>query len=307
MAVLHKEKTEGGNLLKFALRAALIAGAVFGCMLWTDGGLGLNGHADASAKTVSMTVNQQEVTFNSTLPILEGGSTMYVPIRQLAEQMNYDISWRSLGNNRVEVTIANGVTSITFRSEDKIAEVNGESVTMSNSPWSYNNTTYVPMRFLIDTLDFEFHYDTNLTRILPSVNRYAASSSSTANSGKSVMISKILNTAKSYLGVPYVWGGTSPSGFDCSGYINYVFGKHGINLPRTAQQMYKSLGTLKGGASAGDIVFFSESGKGITHAGISLGNGKYIHSSSGSTRGVIISDFSSSWAKRTYVGAKSVL
>lgn len=292
--------------MKFAVRAALIAGAVFGCMLWADGGLGMNAYANASAKSVTMTVNQQQITFNSTLPILEGGSIMYVPIRPLAEQMGYALSWSSLGNNRVEVTIADENTSITFRTEDKIAEVNGESVTMPDSPWSYNYTTYIPMRFLINNMGFEFHYDTNLTRTLPSVNRYATTSTSGTIS-KSVMINKIINTAKSYLGVPYVWGGTSPSGFDCSGYINYVFGQHGISIPRTAQQMYKSLGTLKGAASAGDIVFFSESGNGITHAGISIGNGKYIHSSSGNTRGVIISDFSSSWAKRTYVGAKSVL
>lgn len=292
--------------MKFAVRAALIAGAVFGCMLWADGGLGMNAYANASAKSVTMTVNQQQITFNSTLPILEGGSIMYVPIRPLAEQMGYSLSWSSLGNNRVEVTIADENTSITFRTGDKMAEVNGESVTMPDSPWSYNNTTYIPMRFLINNMGFEFHYDTNLTRILPSVNRYATASTSSTSS-KTVLANKIINTAKSYLGVPYVWGGTSPSGFDCSGYINYVFGKHGISLPRTAQQMYKSLGTLKGAASAGDIVFFSESGKGITHAGISIGNGKYIHSSSGNTRGVIISDFSSSWAKRTYVGAKSAL
>lgn len=292
--------------MKFAVRTALIASAVFGCMLWADSGLGINTSADASAKSVTMTVNQQQIMFQSTLPILESGSTMYVPIRPLAEQMGYGISWSSLGNNLVEVSIADEFTSISFRSEDKIAEVNGESVIMPDSPWSYNNTTYIPMRFLIDTMGYEFHYDTYLTKVLPSVNRYAAGSAVGAGA-QSVMVNKILNTAKSYLGVPYVWGGTSPSGFDCSGYINYVFGKHGINLPRTAHQMYKSLGTLKGSASAGDIVFFSESGKGITHAGISLGNGKYIHASSGKTRGVIISDFSSSWAKRTYVGAKSVL
>ncbi|MGZ9586355.1 C40 family peptidase [Paenibacillus marinisediminis] len=292
--------------MKFAIRTALITGAVLGCMLLTDGGHDMKAYADAGAKNVTMTVNQQQLNFNSSVPILESGTNMYVPIRPFAEQMNYSLDWRSIGNGRVEITIQNKDTSITFRTDDKMAEVNGESVVMPDSPWSYQDNTYISMRFLIDTLGLDYTWDPSLSKTLPSINRYAKSPAP-SNSYQSTTADKIIHTAKSYLGVPYVWGGMSPSGFDCSGYVGYVFNKHGIELPRTAQQMYKSLGQTYSNPQKGDLVFFSESGNGITHVGISIGNDQYINAATGSANCVTISNLGSSWAKRTYVGAKRVL
>ena len=91
---------------------------------------------------------------------------------------------------------------------------------------------------------------------------------------------EISRTAEQYLGAPYVWGGTSPSGFDCSGFTQYVFAKFGINLPRTAAEQ-ATLGTYvpKSELKPGDLVFFDTSG-GISHVGIYIGGGKFVDAAS---------------------------
>ncbi|GEK60145.1 hypothetical protein CHL76_08250 [Marinococcus halophilus] len=114
--------------------------------------------------------------------------------------------------------------------------------------------------------------------------------------------SDIVSTAKQYLGTPYVWGGESPSGFDCSGFVNYVFDKHGKSMPRTVASIYRA-STKVSSPSVGDIVFFDTRG-GASHAGIYMGDNKFIHA--GASTGVTISSMNSSyWAPR-YMGAGEI-
>ena len=118
---------------------------------------------------------------------------------------------------------------------------------------------------------------------------------------------KIIATAKQYLGVPYVWGGTSPSGFDCSGLVYYVFRQHGITLNRTAATQYQH-GTYvaKSNLRPGDLVFFQNTYKeGISHVGIYVGDGKFLHASS--SQGVTISALSNSYWTSHYYGARRIL
>jgi cell wall-associated NlpC family hydrolase len=101
------------------------------------------------------------------------------------------------------------------------------------------------------------------------------------NRGALDQVENILFTAKKYLGVPYVYGGQSPKGFDCSGFAQYVFNKFEIKLPRSSSQQAK-VGTKVTRAQAlpGDLIFFNTSGgKQISHVGIYLGGGKFIHAS----------------------------
>ena len=116
----------------------------------------------------------------------------------------------------------------------------------------------------------------------------------------------IIATANQYIGVKYVYGGTTPSGFDCSGFTQYVFAKNGLSLPRVSRDQYK-LGTSVSFSNlkAGDLIFFSLAKNGvIDHVGISVGNGQFINASS--SKGVTIYTLGTYW-KSAFVGAKRVL
>lgn len=87
----------------------------------------------------------------------------------------------------------------------------------------------------------------------------------------------IVNTAKKYLGVRYVYGGSSPSGFDCSGLVQYVFRKNGISLSRTsASQSRQGKTVSRSELQPGDLLFFAKNGR-VHHVGIYAGNGQMIH------------------------------
>ena len=93
----------------------------------------------------------------------------------------------------------------------------------------------------------------------------------------SEMGNKIVAEASKYLGVPYVWGGTTPSGFDCSGLVQYVLRDLGIDISRVTQtQCKEGQPVAKGDLQPGDLVFFESNGD-VHHVGIYIGNGQMIH------------------------------
>ena len=116
----------------------------------------------------------------------------------------------------------------------------------------------------------------------------------------------VLDTAKKSLGVPYVFGGTTPKGFDCSGFTQYVFKQQGHQLPRLADQQYLSGKQVAyNDLQPGDLVFFTTYAKGASHEGIYMGEGKFIHASS--SRGVMISKLAEQYWHTRYLGARRVL
>lgn len=117
---------------------------------------------------------------------------------------------------------------------------------------------------------------------------------------------KLENEVDKVVGTPYRWGGTTTAGFDCSGFILYIFDKFNLDLPRTSKTQAK-VGTQvdQDDLRPGDLVFFNTDGIGISHAGIYIGNNQFAHSSS--SRGVTISRLSDSYYKNRYVTARRVV
>ena len=121
-------------------------------------------------------------------------------------------------------------------------------------------------------------------------------------------VSGILELAQAQLGVPYVYGGASPSGFDCSGLVYYCFTKNGYSMNRTASGQYRQ-GTdvAKEDLQPGDLVFFASTGGWyIGHVGIYLGDGEFIHASSGGRR-IMVNKLSETYWTKYYYGARRLI
>ncbi len=118
------------------------------------------------------------------------------------------------------------------------------------------------------------------------------------------MATALTRSALRFLGVPYAFGGTSTSGFDCSGFVQHVFAMLGVALPRTADAQYDFGHRAVGGPRPGDLVFFDTYG-GVSHVGIYLGDGRFVHASS--SHGVMVSHLSESYWAARYVGAKRLI
>ena len=117
----------------------------------------------------------------------------------------------------------------------------------------------------------------------------------------------ITSTALGYRGVPFVDGGATPSGFDCSGFTYYVFRQHGVELPRVAADQYR-VGTAVDPAAIepGDLLFFETVAPGASHVALALGRDEFVHAPS--ERGQVrVEKLTSSYWSRRFLGARRVV
>lgn len=139
----------------------------------------------------------------------------------------------------------------------------------------------------------------------------SSSSTDSSTSTTSSSVNKVISLAKSLLGKSYVWGAQGPSTFDCSGFTYYVFkNAANITLPRVSQDQ-STYGTYvsKSNLKAGDLIFFDTVGPNngaVTHVGIYIGNGQFIHAASGQGK-VVINNLNSTYYVNAYVNARRVL
>ncbi len=164
----------------------------------------------------------------------------------------------------------------------------------------------------------ELHRAENLARRAKAARlrskRIAMAKEMAAKEGKTYQISevdrkKLLEDAKYFKGGKYVWGGTTPQGFDCSGYVQYLYKKHNVNLPRTAwAQSKRGKAVDMSNLQKGDLLFFltdKKRGIPVTHVGIYLGDGNFIHAAS-KKKGIIISPVQNGYYSDKLVSARRV-
>lgn len=182
---------------------------------------------------------------------------------------------RSTTNSQTQTTTAEttATTNATL--------LNEETTTTANSTTSSNTQT------------------TNTTES----NTQKTENTSTSETTTSTTGSSVVAYAQQFLGCKYVYGGTTTSGFDCSGFTQFVYKHFGINLNRTAAAQYSN-GTSVTNLQAGDLVMFGKSG--INHVGIYIGGNTFIHAANPS-RGVTTDTLASGYYKTNYVGARRIL
>ena len=229
-----------------------------------------------------------------------------VNVRSGAGTSNGKVATASKGDKAYIVGIKDGWYKIIYG--QKVGYVRSDYLDLTEVPYENKASSKSPLFFRGGKSTGVEVSAAALNGSSGSSNNSSKPDSSTSNSGSDVPASsgadKIVATAKKYLGVPYVWGGASPNGFDCSGLVYYVLRSCGYSVSRTSSSMYKD-GTPvdKADLQPGDVVFFQNTYKaGISHVGIYVGGGKFIHSpSTGSV--VSYADLNSDYYTSHYYGA----
>lgn len=116
----------------------------------------------------------------------------------------------------------------------------------------------------------------------------------------------LIETALGLRGVPYRWGGSDLSGFDCSGFTQYVFARHGVALPREVGDQYRLGRPIRArDVQPGDLIFFTTTARGASHVAIALGGDEFVHAPS-STGVVRVEKLNASYWSRRFVGARRI-
>lgn len=120
------------------------------------------------------------------------------------------------------------------------------------------------------------------------------------------MAQRVVADARSFAGTAYRVGGAAPDGFDCSGFVQYLYDRHGIRLPRTARDQFEAGRRVSSDRILpGDLVFFRTSGRRVSHVGVALGDGTFLHAPNVGSH-VRRDHLSATYWARRFAGARRV-
>ncbi|MFC0214083.1 NlpC/P60 family protein [Paenibacillus chartarius] len=254
---------------------------------------------------VYVQVNDTVLAFPDLQPYVNAEGRLIVPVRPLAEALGVqvEVGFNAGGfySPAAHVTLRKGNKQLDLFEGSITASADGLPELLEAEPKVEAGRFTVPYASVIRWLGHAARWDeetgtalvaTDGQSHIPAVQTVPATSN------------LIVDTVEDYLGVPYVWGGTKPDGFDCSGFVQYVYRQHGVELPRTSREMY-TVGDHVRELQPGDLVFFRTVGKTTSHVGIYIGDNRFI--SATTSYGVHVANLYSSYWGPKYVGARRVL
>ncbi|MCA1010004.1 LysM peptidoglycan-binding domain-containing protein [Halobacillus halophilus] len=247
---------------------------------------------------------------------VEAGDTLWRISQKYEASVTELKSWNGLSSNVIYVgqqLVVDKTNNSTIEDSGSPSSTNVRTYTVKSgdSLWAIANRHGMSVSALMNLnhLSSATIYPNQKIKVNSSPEDSVSSSNlTTPQPVSSFSSTSLIKEAKKYLGTPYKWGGESPSGFDCSGFLQYVFAKEGIGIPRTVASIYahSSLESVSHSyRQPGDLVFFETYKPGASHAGIYIGNNQFIHS--GSTYGISIATLTSNYWSSRYIETKRVM
>jgi len=254
------------------------------------------------SNTTAQTTIKTAYTNSATVNVRKEASKNSSIVTKLAINTAVEVTAEENGWSKVKVSGNEGYILTTLLS-DKKQETSRSSTTRNETTKTQTTTTKTATKQTANTTKTN-NTQTNTQSSASTTTKPATPAPTTtpAASGKG---SSVVATARQYVGCKYVYGGTTPSGFDCSGFTSYVYKKFGVNLNRTAAGQYSN-GTAvsRSQLQPGDLVMFGKSG--ISHVAIYMGGGNIVHAAN-SKSGVRTDSLNSRYYSKNYVGARRVL
>ncbi len=208
-----------------------------------------------------------------------------------------------------------GATNLFVITDKAGRTLHTQRLTHTHNAFLEQNATEYSLQALYDALRHDENLALAAAKAKEAVEKITQAKQAAKKTGKLYQLTPkqseaLLRYAQYFKGGKYQWGGTTPEGFDCSGYVQYLYKKHHINLPRTALEQSKVGRTVTPDAlQKGDLLFFLTDKSRhipITHVGIYLGDGRFIHAAS-KKRGIIISPLFRGYYADKFVTAKRIL